>query len=186
MHKRPESKSTHSPGVLRGLLLAGLSLAMVAAPPLLRSQTMSASPKPSAPELSIHERLMQLVPEHVGDWKRQTLNRARPGMRGVRPSTVLAEFRRGDERVQMSVGQTKGEPKPVPVLDAPVERNSAEGSEKSYTEGAAMVMESFRRADGRTEVSLVRADGIVVSVQSIGVAASELKALVQGIKAFVR
>jgi hypothetical protein len=184
MHTRPPSKSICSLRALRLGLVASLVLVMFVAPKLLRSQTMPTRPASSAPELTLHERLMQLVPDMVGEWKRHTVNRARPRIDGGRPPTVLAEFRHGKFRAQVSV--TQGAPGPVPVLSAPVEHHSVTGSEKAYSEGGVRVSETHRVADGRTEVTVVRDDGIFVVAHSIGVAASELKALALGIKSAAR
>jgi hypothetical protein len=176
------SKPTHPARALRTALAVGAVVAILGAPAQLRSETMPTSRTSSAPALTPGERLMQLVPDHVGRWKRYALARARANVDGVRPPTVEAEFRRAAFRVQLSVTQTEG----APVPSMPIERDTAEGSEKIYVEGGTTVRETVRRADGRTDVALIRPDGITIIAHSIGVAASELKAIAQGVGATAR
>ena len=143
---------------------------------------MPTGPTSPAPVLTTGERLMQLVPDHVGRWKRHALARAPARVDGVRPPTVEAEFRRANFRVQLSVTQTAG----APVTATPIERDTAEGSEKIYVEGGGIVRETLRRADGRIDVALMRADGVIVIAHSIGVTASELKTIAQGVRPAAR
>jgi hypothetical protein len=120
----------------------------------------------------------------VGKWKLLGTGPEDRLIDGVRPSGVLAEFRRGKERVQLKVMQ--GDPGPVPVLSAPMEENTVVGTKKVYNEGSALVRETYRVADGRTDVSVVRDEGIIVTTHSFRVPASELKAILLGIKATSR
>jgi hypothetical protein len=156
-------------------------LAMLLTPPLLRSQTMFESPPSPTSDWATHERLKQLIPERVGKWKLFGTGPEDRRIDGVRPSGVLAEFRRGKHRVQVSVNQIA--PRPAPAPFPPIERNSVESSEKLYLEGDAMVSETRRTIDGRTEVSVSRPDGVVASAQSFLVPALELKTILLGIKA---
>jgi hypothetical protein len=82
----------------------------------------------------------------------------------------------------VSVTQTNAAPSPV----TPIERDTDEGSEKIYVEGGNTVRETLRRADGRADVALIRTDGVTVIAHSMGVAASELKAIAQGVKTAAR
>jgi hypothetical protein len=182
MHKQPKLKLTHPPLSLRLVRVAVVTLVMFGAPALLRSETMSTRPAPSVPALTTNERLMQLVPAQVGKWKRHKLAGARANVAGVKPPTVVAEFRRAEFRVQVSVTQTNAAPSPV----TPIERDTDEGSEKIYVEGGNTVRETLRRADGRADVALIRTDGVTVIAHSMGVAASELKAIAQGVKTAAR
>jgi hypothetical protein len=141
---------------------------------------MTTSPASSAPALSTGERLMQLVPDQVGPWKRHKLTRAPRTIDGTSPPTVEAEFRQANKRVQLSVTQMKAAPSAPPA--APVDRETASGREKAYAENGATVLEKTRNADGRMDVTVVRADGISVNAHAIGVTASDLKAIAQGIK----
>jgi hypothetical protein len=159
-------------------------LAMLLMPPLLRSQTMSNSTPEPTSDWATHERLKKLIPERMGKWK--LLGTGPEPMRkdGFQPSGVLAEFRRGKQRVKVSA--TQNEPGPVPVSSAVIERNTVVGSERIYVEGDAIVSETHRVADGRTDVHLSRADGVTVKAHSFSVPASELKAIVLGFKASPR
>jgi hypothetical protein len=184
MHKQTDSKSFASHRALRAGLLAGLLLAMLAATPLLRSQTMPDSPSEPTSDWATHDRLKKLVPERVGKWKLFGTGPEPMRFDVFRPSGVLAEFRCGKDVVKVNAMQ--GDPRPVPVLSAPVERNDAVSRERAYNEGGSMVNETYRLADGRTDVDVVSNDGVIVSARSYGVPASELKAIAMGIKAAPR
>lgn len=180
MHRQPGLKSTSAARARRAAWVFGVTLVLVGAPVQTRSETMTTSPASSAPALSTGERLMQLVPDQVGPWKRHKLTRAPRAIDGTSASTVEAEFRQGNRRVQVSVTQMKAPPSPPPV--APADRETASGRERSYAENGATVLEQTRKADGRTDVTVVRADGVAVAAHAIGVTASDLKAIAQGIK----
>jgi hypothetical protein len=181
MHKQLDSKSTPSSRAFRAGLMAALLSAMLLTPPLLRSQAMPESPAEPTSDWATHERLKKLIPERVGKWKLFGTGPEDRRIDGFQPSGVLAEFRRGKHRVQVSVNQIA--PRPAPAPFPPVERNSVESSEKLYMEGDAMVSETRRTIDGRTEVSVSRPDGVVASAHSFLVPASELKAILLGINA---
>jgi hypothetical protein len=160
--------------------MAALMLAMLLTPPLLRSQTMPESPAEPTSDWATHERLKKLIPERVDKWKLLGTGPEPMRIDGFQPSGVLAEFRRGKERVQVKVMQ--GDPGPVPVLSAAIEENSVVGTKKAYTEGSVLVRETFRVADGRTDVTVVRDEGIIAKAHSFRVPASELKVILLGIK----
>jgi hypothetical protein len=166
---------------LRWVLVGGFMLAMLVAPPPLRSQTLSASPNSPTSDWATHEQLKKLVPERVGKWKLFGTGPEPMRVDGFQPSGVLAEFRRGKDRVQVKVMQ--GDPGPVPVLSAPIEENSVAGTKKAYTEGGVLVREAYRVADGRTDVTVVRDEGVIAKAHSFRAPASELKAILLGIKA---
>jgi hypothetical protein len=183
MHKRAKSKSIHSPHAWRLMLLGGLMLAMLVAPPLLRSQTMFETPTSPNSDWATHERLKKLVPERVGKWKLFGTGPEPMRIDGFQPSGVLAEFRLGKRRAKVKVGQIAA--RPIPASSAVMENNSAAGSEKTYVEAGALVNETHRVADGRTEIQVSRADGVTVNAQAHGVPASELKAIAMAIKSGV-
>jgi hypothetical protein len=180
MHKRPDSKSITSLGALRLVLAGGLMLAMLLTPPLLSSQTMSESPPEPTSDWATHERLKKLIPEWVGKWKLFGTGTEPMRFDGFQPSDVLAEFR-GKQRVKASVHQIP--PKPTPVSSVVIENNTAVGSEKTYVEAGALVNETHRVVDGRTDVHVSHADGVSVSAQAYLVPASEMKAIAMAIRA---
>jgi hypothetical protein len=148
-----------------------------------RSQTVSATP-PTAVPPTPNERLMRLVPETAGAWTMHSLRGARPGPDGQTTPSAEAEFRRQADRVTLTVadaGMMRTSPPP-----APVESTTVDGSERLYGEGGATVRETVRRIDGRVDVALMRADGIVVTVQGTRVPAAELKALALAVRPLPR
>jgi hypothetical protein len=179
---RTHPSAARSPRRPMRSLAVVLGAFVLALPPAARSTTMPASPSSSAPQPTAAERLKVLVPAQVGAWKRHSLAGAMPSPEGERPRTVEAEFRRAKARVQMTVTETSA----PPPAAAAVDRKTDEGSEKIYPEGTSTVRETVRRIDGRTTVALMRADGIVVIVDAIGVPPADLKALALGVKAAAR
>ncbi len=144
----------------------------------------SASPVSATSDWATHERLKKLVPERVGKWKLFGMGPEPMRVDGFQPSGVLAEFRHGKHRVKVRVGQI--EPRPTPASSAVIENNSAVGSEKTYVEAGALVNETHRVADGRSDVLVTRADGVSVSAQAYRLPASELKAIAMAIKSAAR
>ena len=144
---------------------------------------MSATP-PTSVSPTPNERLMRLVPESAGAWTRHSLRGARPGPDGQTKPAAEAEFRRLDVRVTVTVAEAGALHDSPP--SAPTEGNTVDGSEKLYAEGGATVRERVHRIDGRTDVALMRADGIVVTAQGMRVSAADLKALALAIKPLAR
>jgi hypothetical protein len=125
---------------------------------------------------------MHLVPDHVGGWKRHSLKRAAHEVDGSAPARVEAEFRRGDRQAAMLVSASDGGMAPAAAVD----RHDDQGSEKIYAEGGSTVRETVRRIDGRTEVAVMRPDGVTVIVQAHRVPAADLKQLAFGVHAAAR
>lgn len=180
MHRQPGLRLPSAAGAWRVALAVAAMLVSIGAPAQTRSETMPSSPASSTPAPSVAERLMQLVPDQVGAWKRHKLSRAPRRIDGTSPPSAEAEFRQGRQRVQLNLTQLKSPPPAPPA--APVNQETASGRERAYAEDGATVMEKTRKADGRTEVTVVRPDGLSITAQAIGVAAGELKALALGIK----
>ncbi len=160
------------------LLCAACAAALLVHLPSARSQTVSTRPPASAePATSTptpSERLQALVPASVGAWTRAALKGGRPGPDGVTKPVAEAEFRRAESRAWMTVAHSA---LPTPAPGAPTERRGSEGSERFYAEGTAAVRETVRAADGRVDVALMRADGVVVTLWGLNVTPAELKAL---------
>jgi hypothetical protein len=147
-----------------------------------RSQTVPATTSTS-PAPTPNERLMRLVPEKAGDWSLHSLRGARPGPDGRVEPAAEAEFRRHGVRVTLTVTDG-GAPAAPPA--APIDSTNVDGTQKIYAEGDATVREDVRRIDGRVDVALMRADGIVVSVRGTKVPAADLKALALAVRPLAR
>jgi hypothetical protein len=68
MHNRPDSRSIRTLGALRWVLAAGLMLAMLLTPPLLKSQTMHTNSTSYSRVMTTRQELIQHVPEQVGKY----------------------------------------------------------------------------------------------------------------------
>jgi hypothetical protein len=142
----------------------------------------TAAQAPVAP--TPNERLMRLVPETAGHWKLHSLHGARPGPDGKTEPAAEAEFRRPSARATLTVLEAGALSDAPPA--APIETSNVDGTERLYAEGGATVRETVRRVDGRVDVALTRADGIVVMVRASHVPAAELKALALAVKPLAR
>lgn len=166
----------------RSAVALGLAIGM-GHPLDARSADVTATPAPAtAPRPPIsEEQLLALVPERVGAWRRKSLDRPAPtGERDAEPF-VEAVFRHGRREVRLQVASL-GADAGVPFTGAAVDRRTAEGREKAYAEGDSAVRETHRDADGRTELRLLRPDGVVVIVRAHGVPGAELKALALAVR----
>ena len=163
------------PGVTAMLLGAAVVL-----PSTARSQPVSA--QPAAASATPNERLMALVPKTAGAWTLHALSGARTGPDGQTTPGAHAEFRKGSARITLTVTDA-GPGQVIAPPATPTERNTGSGIEKVYAEDRATVHESHRKADGRIELMLARADGIVVTVTGTNVPAVELKQIAMGVKA---
>jgi len=139
-----------------------------------------ASPASSAPAPLGAAQLQSLVPDKVGEWKRHSLAGPVPGGEPETGVFAQAEFRRKGARATLRVASL-GAAAPAAAV-APTEQSTVDGSERSYTEGGHAFRETLRSADGLAELSVRRADGLLVTVRANGVAPAELKALALAVK----
>jgi hypothetical protein len=170
-----------------GLVAVAAVVAVLGASFPARSQTVSSTTSSSAAaevQPTPNERLMRLVPKTAGAWKLHSLRGARPGPDGQTEPAAEAEFRRNKVHVKLTVAEAGLLRESPPA--APIENNTDDGSDKLYAEGGAAVRETVRRIDGRVDVALMRADGIVVTVQGTKVPPADLKALALAVKPLAR
>ena len=166
------------PSVRVGLVLALAAAAVLPA----RSNIVPASPASSASAAALGAaQLQSLVPEKVGEWKRHSLAGPVPGGEPETGVYAQSEFRRKRDRAYLRVASL-GPGAPVPVATKPTAQTTVDGSERSYSEGGHAFRETLRSADGQVEVSVRRADGLLVTVRANGVPAADLKALALAVK----
>ena len=174
------------PACARFVATAFVAVALgLAFPTFARSLTVATQHSPAAASAAAVtptpvERLKHLVPEQIGAWKRHSLSGPPLGREGDGTASANAEFRNRKLRATVSVSDGGAPAHAGPA--APVETTTDSGSEKTYREGTSTVRETFRRIDRQGEVSLLRADGIVVIVKGTGIEAAQLKALAGGVR----
>ena len=163
----------------RAVLGAAALLALLCAlPSSPGSQTLSVS------ATSPHGRLMALVPESAGGWKRSVLRGPRADPNFTPPPGAEAEFRRGDLVLRVNLSEAPQAPPPPP--SPPIETDGDAGTERIYGEGGATVRETVRRADGRLDLVLMRPDRVVVAVQGYRTTMAELRTVALAVRPLAR
>ena len=127
--------------------------------------------------------LKALVPERIGAWKRIAFNVPLGEPVPGNGKTFESTFRQGGKQALLRVADM-GEaalPTAKPWTDPPVESATETGSSKIYGERGHTVREEVDRQAKRNEVTLIFANGIVVSAESEKATLVELKRLAEGI-----
>ena len=176
----PQPACARVMGTALAAVALGLAFPTFARTPTVATQNPPAAASAPAATPTPVERLKQLVPEQIGAWKRHSLAGPPLGREGDGTPSANAEFRNRKLRVTVSVSDAGAPTSAGPA--APVETKTDSGSEKTYREGTSTVRETYRRIDRQGEVTLLRADGIVVIARGTGIEAAQLKALASGVR----
>lgn len=161
--------------VLSLTLLAALGAVLPAGPAW--SQVVNASASDAAAR---NAALIARVPEAAGRWSRLSVGGARPGPDGMVQPAAEAEFQSDTWRAVVTVSGPIAVRAQPPA--APIESTTADGTERVYGDGGAVYREFVRRIDQHAELTLSRADGIVVVVKAYNVPMGELREIARAIR----
>jgi hypothetical protein len=128
--------------------------------------------------------LKALLPEALGEMKRESIEAQSGPAVGIGGSAAKAAYVAGERRVQLSVsdlGGLSGLAAMAGWANMTVDRESNGRVEKVYKEGARTVREEYRKDGSRGELTTILANGVIVEADADHLDIVALKKIVAGI-----
>ena len=130
------------------------------------------------------QELKALLPESLGDPKRESYEAQGGEAMGVAGSSAKASYGAGDKKVQLSVtdmGGLAGLAALAGWANMTVDRETNDQIEKVYKQGARTVREEYRKDGSRSEVTVILGNGVLVEAKGSGVDPAVLKKVIEGV-----
>jgi hypothetical protein len=128
--------------------------------------------------------LKAMLPETLGDLKRESYEAAGGQAMGMAGSSAKATYAAGDKRVQLSIsdmGGLGGLAALAGWANMTVDRETNDQVEKVYKQGARTVREEFRKDGSHGEMTLILENGVLVEARGDQVDMGTLKKVVEGV-----
>lgn len=128
--------------------------------------------------------LKALLPETIGDLKRESIESSGGNVAGIGGSSAKADYVGGDKRLHLSVtdlGGLGGVAALAGLANVTSDRDTPTETEKTYKAGDRTVHEKQRKDGSHGEYTVLLANGIVVEAEGDKVDASTLKGVVEGL-----
>jgi len=128
--------------------------------------------------------LKALLPEALGDLKRESFEAQGGQAMGMAGSSAKATYAAGDRRVQLSItdmGSVAGLAALAGWANMTSERETNEQVEKVYKQGARTVREQYRKDGSHGEVTVILQNGVLVEATGDKVDVASLKRAVEGV-----
>ena len=128
--------------------------------------------------------LKALLPESIGDLKRESIESGGGDVAGIGGSSAKAAYVAGDKRLRLSVtdlGGLGGMAALAGWANMTSDRETPTEVEKTYKAGNRTVHEKQRKDGGSSEYTVLLANGVVVEAQGERVDVAALKKVVEGI-----
>jgi hypothetical protein len=121
------------------------------------------------------------LPETLGALKRESLETSAGGAVGVAGSVAKATYAGAEnQRAELSITDLGGLGSLASVAtwaNVTVDRETPEGSEKTYKDGGRTVHEEYRKDGSHAEVTVILKNGVVVETSGQGIEAATLKSM---------
>jgi hypothetical protein len=128
--------------------------------------------------------LKALLPESLGDLKRESYEAQGSEAMGIAGSTAKAVYAAGDRRVTLSLidmGGFGGLAALAGWANMTVDKETNDQVEKVYKQGKRTVREAYRKDGSHAEVMVILENGVMVEAQGDKVDAATLKSVVEGV-----
>ena len=128
--------------------------------------------------------LKAMLPESIGDMKRTGIEAQGGEAMGIAGSAAKASYAAGERSVQLSLtdmGGLAGMATMAGWANMTMDKESDGKVEKVYKDGARTVHEEYRKDGSQGEMTVILANGVVVSAEGSRVDMATLKAMVQGV-----
>jgi hypothetical protein len=128
--------------------------------------------------------LKAMLPETLGDLKRESYEAAGGQAMGMAGSSAKATYAAGDKRVQLSIsdmGGLGGLAALAGWANMTVDRETNDQVEKVYKQGARTVREEYRKDGSHGEMTLILENGVLVEARGDQVDMGTLKKVVEGV-----
>ena len=130
------------------------------------------------------QELKALLPETLGDLKRESFEAQGGQAMGVAASSAKATYAAGDRRVELSITDTGGLAGLAALAswaNLTMDRETNEQVEKVYKQGARTVREEFRKDGSHGEITVILGNGVLVEATGGQVDMATLKKIVEGV-----
>jgi Yip1 domain len=128
--------------------------------------------------------LKAMLPEALGDLKRESYEAQGGAALGMKGSSAKAEFRNGDQSVHLEItdlGSLAGLAGMAGWMNVTSDKETATETEKVYKEGSRTVKERVSKSDKSAEFSVILESGVIVEARGRGVEIGALKQIVEGL-----
>jgi len=128
--------------------------------------------------------LKAMLPETLGDLKRESYEAAGGQAMGMAGSSAKATYAAGDRRVQLSItdmGGLGGLAALAGWANMTVDRETNDQVEKVYKQGARTVREEYRKDGSHGEMTLILENGVLVEARGDQIDMGTLKKAVEGV-----
>ncbi len=128
--------------------------------------------------------LKAMLPESIGDMKRNSIEAQGGEAMGIAGSGAKASYAAGDRRAELSITDTGGLAGIATMAgwaNMTMDKETDGKVEKVYKDGARTVHEDYRKDGSHGEMTVILANGVVVSAEGSHVDMATLKGMVQGI-----
>jgi hypothetical protein len=128
--------------------------------------------------------LKALLPESLGDMKRESFEANGGAAMGIATSNATATYAAGDKRVHLAItdlGGMSGLAAMAGWANMTQDRETQDEVEKVYKDGNRTIHEQYRKDGSHAEYSVVLANGVIVEAKGDGVDMGAVKAAAGGI-----
>lgn len=128
--------------------------------------------------------LKALLPEAIGDLKRDSFESSGGTAVGIKNSQVKASYRNGDASVRLEVtdiGGLGGLAAVAGWANMTGEKEDANGSERTYKQGNRTIRERISKTSKRTEIDMMLANGVMLEARGEGVEPAVVKGALEAL-----
>lgn len=128
--------------------------------------------------------LKAMLPEAIGDMKRESFEAQGGSAMGIANSTANASYRSGEKNLRLSItdmGGLAGIASFAAWANVTSERETDEMVERTYKSGTRTIHEQAYKNGGRVEVSYLLQSGVVIEVKGEGFKLDEAKQLIESL-----
>lgn len=119
--------------------------------------------------------LKAFLPEQLAGLPRRSQEAQSGGAMGVNIASAKAMYGEGERELRLEIVDSAGLAAVAVWANLTVDRETETEIERVYKQGQQTIREEFRKDGSRSEISVVLANGLVVSLQGSGVAAEPLR-----------
>jgi hypothetical protein len=128
--------------------------------------------------------LKAMLPESVGGMKRNSIEAQGGEAMGIAGSGAKASYAAGDKRADLSITDTGGLAGLATMAgwaNMTMDKETDGKVEKVYKDGARTIHEEYRKDGSHGEMTVILANGVIVSAEGSRVDMATLKGMVQGV-----
>lgn len=128
------------------------------------------------------QELKALLPEAIGDLKRESFEAQGGQAMGIAGSSARGEYVAGDRRIDLSITDSGGLAGLAALAGMATGERETDGRvEKMYKQGNRTINEEYRKDGSHAELRVILANGVIVEAEGDGVDIATLKKVVEGV-----